>query len=42
MREKSVGCMWVFMGLEKAYDRLNRETLWRVLSMYDVGSKPLN
>ena len=25
MREKSVGCMWVFMGLEKAYDRLNRE-----------------
>ena len=31
-----------FMDLEKAYDRVNRETLWQVLKMYDVGGKLLN
>ena len=31
-----------FMDLEKAYDRVNREALWWVLGMYDVGSKLLN
>ena len=31
-----------FMNLEKAYDRINREALWQVLRMYDVGSKLLN
>ena len=31
-----------FMNLEKAYDRVNRETLWQVLRMYDVGSRLLN
>ena len=30
-----------FIGLEKAYDRVNREDLWLVLRMYDVGGKPL-
>ena len=30
-----------FMDLEKAYDRFNREALWQVLRMYDVGSKLL-
>ena len=31
-----------FMDLENAYDRVNREALWQVLRMYDVGSKLLN
>ena len=28
-----------FIYLEKAYDRGNREALWQVLRMYDVGCK---
>ena len=31
-----------FLGLEKAYDRINRESLGQVLRMYDVGGKRLN
>ena len=31
-----------FMDLEKVYDRINREVLWQVLRMYDVGGKLLN
>ena len=31
-----------FMNLEKAYDRINRETLWQELRIHDVGSKLLN
>ena len=31
-----------FVDLEKTYDRFNREPLWQVLSMYDVGGKLLN
>ena len=31
-----------FMDLEKAYDMVNREALWQVLRMYDVGGKLLN
>ena len=31
-----------FMELEKAYDKVNREELWRVLRIYDVGGKLLN
>ena len=30
------------MYLEKAYHRVNREALWQVLRMYDVGGKLLN
>ena len=30
------------MELEKAYDWVNREALWEVLRMYDVGGKLLN
>ena len=28
-----------FMNLEKAHNRVNREALWQVLRVYDVGSK---
>ena len=31
-----------FMHLEKAYDRVNREALWQILKMYDMGGKLLN
>ena len=31
-----------FMVLEKANERVNREALWQVLRMYDVGGKLLN
>ena len=30
------------MDLEKTYDRVNREALWQVLRMYNVGDKLLN
>ena len=30
------------MNLQKPYDRVNREVLWQVLKMYDVGGKPLS
>ena len=29
------------MDLEKAYDNVNRESLWKVLIMYDVGGELL-
>ena len=31
-----------FIALEKGYDRVNREALWQVLRIYDVGGKLLN
>ena len=31
-----------FMDLKKAYDRVNREALWQMVRMYDVGGKLLN
>ena len=31
-----------FMDLEKAYNRVNREVLYQVMRMYDVGGKLLN
>ena len=41
-REKKRRVYVGFMDLEKAYDRVNREALWQVLRMYDVGGKLLN
>ena len=32
-KRKTVG----FIDLEKVYDRVNREALWQVLRIYDVG-----
>ena len=31
-----------FMNLEKTYDKVDREALWEVLKIYDVGGKLLN
>ena len=31
-----------FMNLEKAYDRVNRESFWQVLKMNDVSGKCLS
>ena len=31
-----------FIDLEKVYDKVNRESLWRVLRMCDVGVKLLS
>ena len=31
-----------FTDLEKTYDRVNREALWQVLKVYDMGSKLLS
>ena len=36
-REKKPRVYVGFIDLEKAYERVNRETLWQVLKMYDVG-----
>ena len=30
-----------FINLKREYDRVNREDLWHVLRMYDVGGKLL-
>ena len=32
---------WAFMDLEKAYDRVDREALWQVVGLYEVGGKLL-
>ncbi len=30
---------WTFMDLEKAFDRVDREALWRVLQIYGIGGR---
>ena len=42
VREKKCKVYMSFQDLEKAYDRVNKEALWQVLRMYDVGVKLLN
>ena len=39
VREKKRRVYVGFMDLEKAYDSVNREAIWQVLRMYDVGDK---
>ena len=41
-REKKRTVYVNFIDLEKACDTLNREALWQVLRMYDVGGKLLS
>ena len=35
-------CVCEFCGFRKAYNWVNRESLWKVLRMYDMGCKLLN
>ena len=39
--QKGKEVFWAFMDLEKAYDRVDREALWKVLMMYGVGGSLL-
>ena len=39
---KGKDAFWAFMDLEKAYDRVDREAMWRMLSIYGVGGKLLS
>ena len=32
---------FAFIGLEKAYDRVDRRTLWQVVNIHGMGGKPL-
>ena len=32
---------WAFMDLEKAYDRIDREGMWKMLGLYGVGGRLL-
>ena len=41
-QEKKCRVYVSFKHLEKAYDRVNMEALWQVLSVYNVGGKLLN
>ena len=38
---KGKDVFWAFMDLEKAYDRVDRDALWRVLRLYGVGGNLL-
>ncbi len=38
---KAKDVFWVFMDLEKAYDKTDREGLWIVLKLYRLGGRLL-
>ena len=38
---KGKDLFWAFMDLEKAYGRMDRDALWQVLRLYEVGGKLL-
>ena len=42
MNEKQKVAFMAFLDLEKAYDRVQRESLWEVLKIYGIGGKLLN
>ena len=38
LKQERKNTMYIgFIDLEKVYDRVNRETLWQVLKIHDVG-----
>ena len=39
--ERGTEVVWAFMDLEKAYDRVDRSALWKVLCIYGVGGRLL-
>ena len=39
---KGKDSFWAFMDLEKAYDRVDRDAMWRMLGIYGVGGKLLS
>jgi len=39
--ERGKEVAWAFMDLEKAYDRIDRSALWKVLCIYGVGGRLL-
>ena len=39
--ERGKEVVWAFMDLEKAYDRVDRSALWKVLCIYGVGGRLL-
>ena len=39
--DKNKGLSVAYMELEKAYDRIDRETMWRVLGMYGINGQLL-
>ena len=39
INEKNKGMVMVYVDLEKAYDRVDREMLWQVLESYGVGGR---
>ena len=39
--DKGKDVYWAFMDLEKAYDRVDREALWKVMGMYGVEGRLL-
>ena len=39
--ERGKEVVWAFMDLEKAYDRVDRNALWKVLCIYGVGGRLL-